>query len=124
MTNPMNDLPEVKQARRGLMALRLEVPEAVANDLSALVESALAVVAASSYPPSPRAPTKERLELIVAEVMEKADSRFQFDHVDRKMLEGLMCVAVETTVERLRGASSGSTGAPTLDQPTPTQPGD
>ena len=48
MTNP-NDLPEVKQARRGLMALRLEVPEAVANDLSALVESAIEVVAASEY---------------------------------------------------------------------------
>ena len=51
MTNPMNDLPEVKQARRGLNALRLEVPEAVANDLSALVESALAAVAVSGSPP-------------------------------------------------------------------------
>lgn len=74
-----------------------------------------AAVAASGSPPSPRAPTKERLELIVAEVMEKADAMDDLgawnSSDERKMIEGLVCIAVETTVERLR-ASSGSTGAP------------
>ncbi len=106
----MKSSREEKPFGRLAFAIPLKGIPAPYLDLS--VAPRLAAVAASGSPPAPRAPTKERLELIVAEVMEKADSRFQFDRVDRKMLEGLVCVAVETTVERLRLASSGSTGAP------------
>lgn len=41
-------LPDVLQARRGMSALRLEVPEQVANDFNALIFKAFAAIAASA----------------------------------------------------------------------------
>ncbi len=39
-TMQLDDIPEYQEMRRGLMALRLEVPQTVADDMLALCEKA------------------------------------------------------------------------------------
>jgi hypothetical protein len=57
----------VKEARRGLMALRLEVPASIADDLSARVEAAFAALSLPVFQEAPRSgkiPTREELHKI------------------------------------------------------------